>query len=393
MTMIKRHGASITAVVLSVVCAPTELGAQTVSDVLTFLITNQSIQTGDFDRDRAAAQATSETISRILLANVATLPVTSSSSAFVYRLNPELGTEERATTTFAPFLVERALTAGRNQASVGLTFQHLHFTRLDGAALRDGSLVTTANQFVDEAAPFDVDRLALSIDTTIATLYGSLGVTDRVEIGFAVPTVTLRIDGTRVNTYRSQTFTQATASATAVGLADVAVRTKVLLHDGGATRTAVAGVFRLPTGRQLDLLGTGTTSLRLSAIESFERRLVSMHLNGGLTMGGLGRELSYGGALAVAATPRLTTSAELLGRWLADAGDLQPTLAPHPRLAGVVTQRLASSEAAVHLLSIVPGLKWNVTDTWVVAANATMALRNAGLVAPITPFVGLDYTF
>ena len=109
-------------------CGSVPAYGQTVSDVLSFLVTNRSVQTDDLDRDQAAAQATSETISRVVLVNLATLPVTSSSSAFVYRLNPDLGTEERATATFAPFLVERALTAGRGQASLGIAFQHLHFT-------------------------------------------------------------------------------------------------------------------------------------------------------------------------------------------------------------------------------------------------------------------------
>src|SRR6185503_12233475 len=111
-----------------------------------------------------------------------------------------------------------------HQASIGLTLQHLHFSSLDGRSLRDGSLVTTANQFADETVPFDVDQLTLNIDASIATLYGTYGLTDRLEIGFAVPTVTLRLGGSRVNTYRTQRFTQATASSTAVGVADITVR-------------------------------------------------------------------------------------------------------------------------------------------------------------------------
>jgi hypothetical protein len=367
--------------------------AQSVSDVLGFLITNRSVETGDFDRDRAAAQATSETISRILLANLATLPVTSSSSAFVYRLNPALGTEERATATFAPFMVERALTAGRHQASLALTLQHLRFTTLDGRKLRDGTLVTTANQFVDEPVPFDVDQLAVNIDSSIATLHGSFGVTERMEIGFAVPTVRLRVNGDRVNVYRGQTFTQARASATAVGFADTIVRAKYLLYDDGGTRTAVAGAFRLPTGRQVDLLGAGTTSLKVSAIESFEGRFVSTHLNVGFTVGGLAPELSYGGALAVAVARSLTASGEVVGRWLDDTGELVTSTAPHPRLVGVVTQRLLANDSAVNLITLVPGLKWNVRNTWVIAANVAIPLRDAGLVSPVTPFLGLDYTF
>src|SRR5207249_771752 len=104
---------------------------QTVGDVLTFLVTNQSVATGNPQFDRTAAEATSETISRALLASVATLPVTSSSGAFVYQLSPELGTVTRATESFGPFFVERASTARPGDASFALTFQHRRFSTLD----------------------------------------------------------------------------------------------------------------------------------------------------------------------------------------------------------------------------------------------------------------------
>src|SRR6476660_6393439 len=150
-------------------CAAPNVAAQSVSDVLTFLVTNQGVQTGSVERDREAALATSATISNALLANLATLHLPTSSSGFLYRLNPDLGTVERATQNFGPFFVERALTAGKGQVSFGLSFQQLRFTSLDGHDLRDGSLVTTANQFVDETAPFDVDQLTLDISASMAT--------------------------------------------------------------------------------------------------------------------------------------------------------------------------------------------------------------------------------
>ena len=275
--------------------------AQSVSGVLQFLITNVSVQTGDFDRDRAAAQMTSETISRALLSRLATLPVTTSSSSFIYRLNPTLGTSERATASFGPAFIERASTSGARQASLGFTFQHLHFTSLDGRPLRDGSLVTTANQFADQTVPFDVDQLTLNIDASIATLYGTYGVTDRLEVGFAAPTITLRLGGSRINTYRSQTFTQATASSTAVGIADITVRGKYLVYEEEGSQLAVSALVRLPTGRAEDLLGAGTTSVKLSAIGSLEGPVLSTHLNAGFSFGGVGREFDYGAAVALAA--------------------------------------------------------------------------------------------
>jgi hypothetical protein len=274
-----------------------------------------------------------------------------------------------------------------------VTFQHLRFTSLDGRELRDGSLVTTANQFVDEPAPFDVDRLALKIDASIATVYGSYGLSDRMEVGVAAPLVTLRVDGSRVNTYRGQQFTQATASAVAVGLADLVVRTKLLLASHAGSRLAAAASVRLPTGREADLLGTGTTSLKIALIGSLEGRILSSHVNAGYTFGGLARELSYAAAAGIAATGRLTFSGELIGRRVDGVGELVTSAAPHPRIADVQTLRLVSNAAAMNLLSVVPGMKWNMGDTWVLAANVTLPLRQAGLVSPITPFIGFDYTF
>jgi len=382
-----------TAALVIVLASPASARAQTVADVLKFLVTNQSVQTGSIERDRNAAQATSDTISRALLANLATLPVSTSSGAFVYRLNPELGTVERATQSFGPFFVERAATAGRGEASFGLTVQHLRFGSLDGRDLRSGTLVTTANQFSDESAPFDVDQLTLNIDASVATFYGNVGVTDRMEVGFAAPLVALTVDGSRVNNYRGRTFTQATASARAIGLADLVVRTKYTVLGGRASGLAAAVDVRLPTGREQDLLGTGSASVKVSGIGSLESGNVSTHLNAGVTVGGLARELSAGGAVALAATGRLTVIGELLGRWIDSPGHIVPVTAPHPLLTGVQTVRLTPDASTLNILTLVPGFKWNLSDTWVLAGNVSVPLTNGGLTARYTPFIGLDYAF
>jgi hypothetical protein len=362
------------------------------ADVLSFLVTNQSVATGSVERDTAAAQATSATISKALLANLATLPVTSTSGAFAYQLNPELGTVERAARTFGPVFVDRALTSGSRTVGLGLSFQHLHFTSLDGNNLRDGSLVTTANQFVDEAQPFDVDQLTLNIDADVATLYGSVGLGNRVDVSTAVPLVWLRLDGTRVNTYRGRTFTQAAASARAIGVADMLVRGKVNVFRDGPESIAVAVDARLPTGRQDDLLGAGKTSVRISGIGSLEGSQVSGHAAAGVSFGGLATEFTYGAAMTSSIGPQLTISAEAFGRLVDTPGDIVSVAQPHPTLAGVETIRLVPGTARLNTLVVAPGLKWNVTDTWIVVANVGVPVLKAGLRAPFLPFVGLEYT-
>src|SRR5262249_22311425 len=97
--------------------------------------------------------------------------------------------------------------------------------------------------------------------------------------------------------------------------------------------------------------------------------------------------------IAVAATPRVSVTGELLGRWLNGVGDITPAAAPHPRLAGVQTIRLVAHRSSLNLITAVPGVKWNVSDTWVLAANVSMPITRGGRMARFTPFVGLDYAW
>jgi hypothetical protein len=272
-----------------------------------------------------------------------------------------------------------------------VAFQQFRFTSLDGQHLRDGTLVTTANQFVDETAPFDVDRLTLDINASMATFYGSVGVGDRVEFGFAAPFLALDLSGSRVDTYRGQTFTQAQAEAHAAGLADIVLRTKVVAYQEEGSGLAAAVDVRLPTGRAEDLLGAGTPSVKLSAIGSLEGGRISSHANAGFTFGGLAREFSAAAAIAAPAAARLTIDGELLARIIDGAGGIISVAAPHPTLQDVQTLRLLPAGSRLTMVSVVTGFKWNLADTWVLAGSVTIPLTNDGLTSPFTPFIGLDY--
>jgi len=367
--------------------------AATVQDILAFLVTNQGVQTADFEKDREAAEATRVTLTNALLSAIATLPVSTSSSGFTYRLNPTLGTVERASETFGPFFVERALTSGGGQASLGFTFQFASFQHLDGHNLQDGQFVTISNQFRDEPQPFDVETLTLDVQTRTATFFGNLGLTDRVDVGVAVPVVRLDINGTRNNTYRGQELLQARARAEAVGLADIAVRSKVRLTGDGPGAVSAGVEVRLPTGKEDNLLGAGEMALRFLGMASAEAGRASVHGNFTLGTGGIGREISYGGALAVAATPQFTLVGELLARRIAGVQRISGVIAPHPRIAGVDTMRLIPSGEDQTTAFAVAGFKWNVGGTWLLHGHVLLPMTETGLTARLTPTVALDYSF
>jgi hypothetical protein len=363
---------------------------QSVGDALAFLITTQAVDTGDASRDRAAARATSDTLARSIVAALATLPLTSSSSGFAYRFNPTLGTVERSSGSFGPLFVERAITGGAGQLSVAVTWQFASFTQLDGMPLKDGTLVTTSNRFVDESQPFDVETLQLNVRANTLTFSAAYGLTSWLDIGAAVPLTALSLDGLRVDTYRGTRYQQASASASVARLGDVLVREKAAAAHWSWGAVAAGADIRLPTGASADLLGAGQTGTREFGVLSVGSSAVSAHLNGGLNQGGVSSGPDLSGALTVAATPQFTLTGELLWRHFDDIGRITASTSPHPTLVGVETLRLLPVGDTSTLAGSL-GLKWNLGGPWLLRANVYIPLNDNGLTARAIPSLALEY--
>jgi len=378
----------------AVVASATPVAAQqTVSEVLSFLLTNRSIPTGDFVQDERAAAATRDTISTFLLVELATLPVTSSASAFTYRLDSTLGTVVRSSDSFGPFLVERSLTAGRLRGSFAVSYQAASFNTIDGRSLKDGTLVATASRLRGDAQPFDVEALTLDMHTKTMTILGNIGVTDRLDLGAALPIVTLSLNGRRVDTYRGAELVQAIGSASASGPGDLLIRGKYNLLRRAGSGLAIGGEARMPTGNEQNLLGTGEASIKPRLMASLERDRIAVHGDIGYAIGSLSDELVYGGAITVLGTPRLTLVGEIAGRRLSSAGRLTETAGSHPTLVGVETIRLTSVQRATERMVGLVGFKWNIASTLLLSANVMRPITSAGLNARWISTFALDYSF
>jgi hypothetical protein len=371
------------------------LGAQTrnVSDIVGFLMTNQAVPTDDLERDRAASEAAADVLRRALLVSLTSVPITTSSGGFVYRLNPELGTVERATESFGGFFVERALTPGHGRTSFGVSGSTSNFDNLDGHTLGDGSFVAIARQFRDEPAPFDVESLTLHMRSSAMTVFASVGIGNRLEIGAAVPFLRLSLEGERINVLRGQRLQQAAATAVASGIGDAAVRAKYILAASRAAALAIAGEVRLPTGDEMNLLGAGSVGVRVMGIGSYERNRMSLHGNAGIVRGGVSDEVTGGGAAAIAMAPQLTLTGELATRYLSELRPVALSAAPHPTIELLDTLRLTGGEPGRLISTAIAGLKWNPGGTFVLAGHLRWNLTNTGLTAPITPSLGIEYAF
>jgi outer membrane putative beta-barrel porin/alpha-amylase len=392
--MMRRSLLGLVAFLAVSIAVPTRAAAQsTVTEIVEFLMTNRDVVTDDFARDRAAVEVARDAVTRALLVSLTSVPIATSSGGFVYRLNPELGTVERATESFGGFFVERALTPGHGRAAFGVSASTAAFDNLDNHDLRNGSFITIANRFRDEATPFDTESLTLRVRSSTMTAFASVGITSRFEIGAAVPFLQLTLEGERVNVYHGDSVQQAAATATANGIGDAAIRAKVMMLAARSGGVALAGELRLPTGDERNLLGAGTMAVRVMGIGSLERSGFSLHGNAGLVRGGVSDEYTFGGAAAVAVAPQVTLTGELAGRYLSELRSVVLTAAPHPSYEGVDTWRLTGGDPGRTIANAIAGFKWNPTGTFVVAAHLRWSLTSAGLTAPLTPSIGMEYAF
>lgn len=364
-------------------------GGPTASDVLTFLLTNQAVVTDDMLRDRSAALSTRDALANAVAVALASLPLASSSGGFAYRFNSELGTLERVSDSFGPAFVERALAAPRGRISVGVSLQSTPFDELDRVPLDEG-VVMIANRFRDEPAAFDVESLVLDMSVTSLTVTASAGLGGGVEVGVAAPFVRLAMSGERTNIYRGQRFRQASGEVTATGIGDIAVRAKYQALRVGSSGVGVAADLRLPTGREEDLLGAGSTTLRLMGIASYERGAFAVHGNGSVGIGGAGEGWGGAGAVSLAASPRMTISGEVIIDRLDKLRGLEPQISAHPSITGVETTRLAAGSTSGVRALVVAGLKWNVHGPWLMGAQVFWPLTDRGLTAGPAPVVALE---
>jgi len=368
------------------------LAQESLSTVLSFLLVNRSIPTGDFARDTEAAAAMRDALIGLLQVEIATLPLNSPASGFTYRLDPELGIHVRASDSFGPFFLERSLTSGARRLSLGLGFTQADFSDIDGRPLRDGTLVATASQFAGEAAPFDAETLTLRIRTRTATMSATAGLTDRLDVSVAVPFVRVSLSGDRLDVYRGTPLLQASAVAASSGVGDVALRAKYNVWRQGGSGAAIAGEVRLPTGDKENLLGAGSTIVTPRVIGSYEPGALGFHGSFGAAFGGPSAVLDYGGALTISATSRLTLVGEFLGRRLNQGGRLTDVTQPHPSLVGVRTVRLSATNQPTTRSMVSIGFRWNVAGSGLISGNVLKPISTAGLNARWLASITFDYS-
>jgi hypothetical protein len=391
---------------------------------------------------------------------LSTFPVGSSSGGFTYTFNPSLGTFSRSSESFGPLFAERALTIGRNHASLGVAYQRSTYDTFEGKNLRrpeivfhvehidccgatQGGATVGDNTRLNPAFEGDIMETALSLRLSTQTMvvYASYGVTDRLDLGVAVPLVSVDMDASiRARIDRLSTAAipaihsfdgdnpderEFTSSASATGIGDIVVRAKYnfLQRSGGGLAAGVD--VRTPTGDESNLLGTGGVQTKIYGIGSMAFGRFSPHINAGFTASTKGAlpgatlhdEWNYAAGFDLAVSPRFTLIADVLGRSIRGAGRLREGEkvfefvqtgggggggggggmggggGTTPVVRQVTRTEFQFQPGNLNLSVGNIGVRVNPMRTLLVSANLLFNLTSAGLRDRVTPVISVDYGF
>ena len=363
-----------------------------------------------------------------IVGQLVTVPLPSPAAGFTYELDPSTGVFKRSTESFGPILAERAETVGAGRVSLGFAYQRFKFQTVEGLDLNQVPAVFTHDNAQLLSGRQDVITTLNSIEASVAqyTTYLTFGITDRFDISaamkFASNDLTVRSDATihRLGTTNPLThfFRQADGSigtervfwaiGHAAGVADTTVRLKAAL-DRRPSRAISAGLdIRLPTGDQMNLLGTGTTGLAPFVIVSSTLRRVSPHLNASYQWNGQSilagnpatgesaefpDQLTYAIGADIALNTRITLALDALGSYYVDAERLaQETFHALDQQRSTFAN-IAFSRESFNALNGSIGLKVNVIGRLLLDGNLLFALDDHGVRDRVVPLVAFQYEF
>jgi hypothetical protein len=266
-----------------------------------------------------------------------------------------------------------------------------------------------------------------SIEASITqfTMFLTLGVTDRFDVSIAVPFVANDLKVVSEATIRRLGTTDPlthffrlsngdvgdrrifTAVGHSAGPGDITVRLKNTVARRASGNLAIGLDVRIPTGNEMELLGTGAAGIQPFAVWSATAQKVSPHVNVGYKWNGSSvlagnpstgvsgdfpDEVAYAAGADIGVSSRLTIAFDLLGRYTIDAHRLvredfhaRDGISTFPNITFATTS-YGSLRGSV-------GAKAGLGERLLLDVNLLFALDHLGLRDKFTPLIGVEYAF
>jgi len=344
---------------------------------------------------------------------LSSFPLASASGGFTWTLDTASGVAKRASNSFGPIFAERPLTIGRKRLNVGANYQHVSFDHLENRDLRGNEIVGyLSTPLPDGDNIFFADSLDLRVTTDTLNAFATYGLTDRLDVGIAVPlnrvdmgaTLTSRV-GLTSSGISDNTPLVTSDAGTASGIGDVVIRAKYHMVKNDTWGLGEAIDVRLPTGDELNLLGIAGPQVKLTFIASSAVGALAPHANLAYTISGTSdagkdpdtfvippaEEINYAAGADLALSLRTTVAVDVVGRVMRKVGT--QTWGPTDFGGSQYQQFTVTRGEDLHLLLGSVGLKVNPFRNLLFTTNVLFPLTEHGLTDHLTWMAGADYSF
>jgi hypothetical protein len=301
------------------------------------------------------------------------------------------------------------------------------FTDIDGTSLTKLPFAWSAKASTVNTNTYTTENTLLhfKIDQFIGV--ATLGVTDRVDVSVIVPVGYVSLGASTFDStsyivnsngaliYGPYSNAPTYAAGTASGVGDITFNGKGSLWTGEHSTVAAAMNVRIPTGDDLNYLGSGAWGFNPYLVYSYLAK-VSPHakigyqwnshteLNPSYTSAngitsvsgklGLPGGLQYDAGADWAAAKHLTLAADLLGTQFLNTPKLVPTSTTiTTTTSSIVLPTSVTGNSSYTINNLSAGLKVNPVRELVFSGNVLLQLNNVGLRSRPTPLIGISYKF
>lgn len=402
-----------------------------------------------------AVETLAPSLNALIADNIASFPLSATAAGVTFDFST--GQPVSVIESQGPIFAETANTLGRRRINVGLNATRLSLNRLRGLPLSELRFTFPHEDICPRGVeppcepglgdnPTEIDvidiYMGLDVDATIVALSATYGLTDNLDVGVAVPFVSVGIEGTALAVIDSRTMsrfgqafhffgcseepdggcldpiltTEEHYDGSASGVGDIALRAKYRFPLEAAYGLGALLDVRLPTGSSEDYLGTGSVGVQLSLLGSARLGDFTPHVNLGYDYHGGTDDAEMGDfdrssvKFALGFDQQLISSVTLALDLL---GDLNLGDDPLDQLPGSVFIRdsnttddgeVGEAEREVRLTNVPSGIGGNFFDLSVGArfafseriqalGNVLVPLNDGGLRSSIVPTAGVSLTF
>jgi len=382
--------------------------------------TNLACEIATAIRSGAGQGGTLSSLPAALAAQVSNLPIATAVSGtgitFVNGI-PTFSAESLGT-----ILTQRGDTLGKHRLFFSFNYQRYGFGSVDGVRFKNFDGVnTTTFAGIGTSSFVTQNRIDLTVDQY--TFLGTFGITSRTDLALIVPFSTVNLTttsngsqfnfDTKGNPVSSSTLGAINLAGSKSGPGDVTVSLKQnVVKTENKISLAVGSEFRIPTGDEINYLGTGAYGIKPYAVISHTGKRFTPNFNFGYQWNSksslyfdpitgdhlnLPASLYYTGGLDVKLAKRLTMVGEFLGQYVINGPRIVQTKVPvgsttFPSVSTTNSNgKQLTSSYSVDNAGV--GFKINPFGGLLVSLGAQFKLDDAGLRAKWVPLVGVSYRF